>query len=151
MMNLIAKIIATVFGVGYFPVGPGTAGTVVGMVLAVFTQHSLPLYTGVLAGLLVIGVLSSDHLARTLKQSDPGCVVIDEVVGIMIALWGLPLIWPVMISGFFLFRALDMFKIYPINKFEAIPGGIGIVLDDVMAGLYANVILHIALRWANLI
>ena len=84
------------------------------------------------------------------KQQKHGIVVIDEVVGIMIALWGLPLIWSVMICGFFLFRAFDMFKIYPINKLEAKPGGIGIMLDDCMAGVYTNIILRIALRCAGL-
>jgi len=76
-------------------------------------------------------------------------LVIDEVVGVMIALWGLPLTWSVMICGFFLFRAFDMFKIYPINKLEAQPGGWGIMLDDCMAGVYTNIILRIALRCAG--
>ena len=93
--------------------------------------------------------MASGSIEKLLNQKDPGMVVIDEVVGVMIALWGLPMIWPVMICGFFLFRAFDMFKIYPINKLEAQPAGWGIMLDDCMAGVYTNIILRVALRCAG--
>ena len=89
-------------------------------------------------------------MEKQLNQKDPGILVIDEVVGVMIGLWGLPLTWPVAIIGFFLFRAFDMFKIYPINRLEALPGGWGIMLDDVLAELYTNIALHLAIRYAGL-
>ena len=151
MKNSIAKAIATVCGVGYFPVAPGTAATAVGAGVALLLCHSPLMYCIVLFALLVLGIIASEVVEKQLNAKDPGIVVIDEVVGVMIAFWGLPLTWPVMISGFFLFRAFDMFKIYPINKLEAKPGGWGIMLDDVMAGLYTNLILHIALRWAGFV
>ena len=99
--------------------------------------------------LLILGIISSGLVEKQLSEKDPGIVVIDEVVGVMIALWGLPLMGPVMIIGFFLFRAFDMFKIYPINRLESQPGGWGIMLDDCMAGVYTNIILRIALRCAG--
>ena len=150
-MNLFTKIVATFFGIGYFPAAPGTAATAAGIAVAFFfLQGSMAVYMTVTAVLFGLGVWASGRVEAVLKQKDPGIVVIDEVAGVMIALAGLPLIWPVMIGGFFLFRAFDMFKIYPIYKLEAQPGGWGIMLDDCMAGVYTNVILHIALRCAGL-
>ena len=140
---------ATVFGIGYLPFAPGTWATVAGVAIAYYLGNSLFVYTVLLFVLLVLGIMTSGLLEKQLGQKDPGIVVIDEVVGVMIALWGLPLIWSVMISGFFLFRAFDMFKIYPINKLEAQSGGWGIMLDDCMAGVYTNIILRIALRCAG--
>jgi phosphatidylglycerophosphatase A len=136
-------------GVGYLPVAPGTWATAVGVVIAYYLGNNLAVYSILLLVLLILGIMASGILEKQLGQKDPGIVVIDEVVGVMIALWGLPLIWPVMICGFFLFRAFDMFKIYPVNKLEAQPGGWGIMLDDCMAGVYTNIILRIALRCAG--
>ena len=150
MTEFLVKAIATVFGVGYCPVAPGTAATLVGVVIAYFLGSNLTIFTILLLVLLVLGMMTTDIMERLLNQKDPPVACIDEVVGVMIALWGLPLIWPVMICGFFLFRAFDMFKIYPINKLEALPGGRGIMLDDCMAGVYTNIILRIALRCAAL-
>jgi len=147
--TFLIKSIATVFGIGYLPVAPGTWATIAGVALAYFLGRNLPAFTVLLFVLLILGIMASGILEKQLGQKDPGIVVIDEVVGVMIALWGLPLIWPVMICGFFLFRAFDMFKIYPINKLEAQPGGWGIMLDDCMAGVYTNIILRIALRCAG--
>lgn len=149
MKNFLTKSIATVFGVGYSPFASGTAGTAVGVVIFYFLGNNVLVFTLLLLVLLFLGIVSSGLVEKQVKEKDPGIVVIDEVVGVMIALWGLPLMWPVMIIGFFLFRAFDMFKIYPINKLEALPGGWGIMLDDCMAGVYTNIILRIALRCAG--
>ena len=150
MRNFLIRSFATVLGVGYLPAAPGTWATAVGVVIAYCLGNNLPAYTILLLVLLILGIMTTGIIEKQMNQKDPGIVVIDEVVGVMIALWGLPLIWPVMICGFFLFRAFDMFKIYPINKLEAQPGGWGIMLDDCMAGVYTNIILRIALRCAGL-
>jgi len=148
--NFLVKSIATVLGVGYLPVAPGTWATIVGVAIAYFLGDYLPIYTILLLVLLVLGIMTTGVMEKLLDQKDPSVACIDEVVGVMIALWHVsPLIWPVMICGFFLFRAFDMFKIYPINKLEALPGGWGIMLDDCMAGVYTNIILHIAMRCAG--
>jgi phosphatidylglycerophosphatase A len=149
MRNFLIKAFATVLGVGFLPVAPGTWATAVGVAIAYFLGRNLPAYTILLLVLLVLGIMTTGIVEKQMNQKDPGILVIDEVVGVMIALWGLPLIWSVMICGFFLFRAFDMFKIYPINKLEAQPGGWGIMLDDCMAGIYTNIILRIALRCAG--
>ena len=150
MKNFLVKAFATVLGVGYLPAAPGTWATVVGVVIAYYAGNNLPVYTILLLVFLILGIMATGMIEKQVSQKDPGYLVIDEVVGVMIALWGLPLIWPVMICGFFLFRAFDMFKIYPINRLEAQPGGWGIMLDDCMAGVYTNIILRIALRCAGL-
>ena len=149
MRNFLIKSFVTVLGIGYLPFAPGTWATAVGVAIVYGLGSNLAVYTIVLLVLLAFGVMASGVIEKQLNQKDPGIVVIDEVVGVMIALWGLPLIWSVMICGFFLFRAFDMFKIYPINKLEAQSGGWGIMLDDCMAGVYTNIILRIALRCAG--
>ena len=149
-MNVLAKAFVTFLGVGYFPVAPGTAATVAGIGLIFLLQGFLISYITVTAVLLILAIPVCTYVEKQLNCKDPGIIVIDEVVGVMIALLGLPLSWPIMIIGFFLFRAFDMFKIYPINRLEALPGGWGIMLDDVMAGVYTNIILHIAMRYAGL-
>ena len=146
-----AILLATFLGVGFFPVAPGTAATAAGIVLAFILKGSLCLYWAATAILLILGIMVGTYLEGVLHQKDPGMVVIDEVVGVLIALGGLPMTWPVIIVGFFLFRAFDMFKIYPVNRLEAMPGGLGIMMDDVMAGLYTNIILQIAARYAGLV
>jgi len=150
-MRILATAFVTFLGVGFFPVAPGTAATAAGIVLVLLLQSSLLTYTAVMLLLLAVSIPACSYVESGLKQKDPGIIVIDEVVGVMISLIGLPLTWPIAIIGFFLFRAFDMFKIYPINRFEALPGGWGIMLDDVMAGLYTNIALQIAVRYAGLI
>ena len=150
-MKNLALIFATFLGVGFFPMAPGTAATIAGIGLVFLFHFSLFYYVTIIMILLVIAIPVCSYLEKEIGQRDPGILVIDEVVGIMIALIGLPLDWRFVIVGFFLFRAFDMFKIYPINLLEALPGGLGIMLDDVMAGLYTNIILHIAARYAGLI
>jgi phosphatidylglycerophosphatase A len=149
MRNFLIKSFTTVFGVGYLPAAPGSWASVAGVAIAYYLGNNLPSYTILLLVLLILGIMTTGIIEKQLNQKDPGIVVIDEVVGVMIALWGMPLIWPVMICGFFLFRAFDMFKIFPINKLEAQSGGWGIMLDDCMAGVYTNIILRIALRCAG--
>lgn len=151
MKDLSSRLIATCCGIGYFPAAPGTCATIAGLGLVYVLKDAGWIYLAVIVILCAAGMAAAGHLEKVLKEKDPGIVVIDEVVGIMIAMAGLPITWPVVISGFFLFRAFDMFKIYPINRCEAIPGGRGILLDDVVAGIYTNIVLSIAVRWAGII
>ena len=94
-MPLFAKTCATFFGVGFFPAAPGTAATAVGAVLVFLLKASLFWYVLIAVILFALGVWASEVLEKTLNQKDPGIVVIDEVVGIMVALVGLPITWPV--------------------------------------------------------
>jgi len=94
---------------------------------------------------MAAGIWASGKMEKLAGKKDPSCVVIDEVAGILIAFFLLPAQWPVIITAFFVFRAFDMFKIYPINRFEKLPGSWGIMMDDVVAGLYTNIVVHVAL------
>ncbi|MBF0485774.1 MAG: phosphatidylglycerophosphatase A [Candidatus Omnitrophica bacterium] len=150
MNPALARWVATFFRVGDFPFAPGTAASAVGLVMAYYCRSNIWLYLGVLILVTVLGFMTSGIVEKAMGKKDPGCVVIDEVSGIMISFLLIPVFsWPVMVAGFFLFRAFDMFKIYPEDKFEAMGGAKGIMLDDMMAGVYTNIVLQIGIRWAD--
>lgn len=142
----LARAVATGLGSGYSPVAPGTAGSVVGLALYwPLASAPVPWAIGFLAVLFGAGVAASTAMARRLGIEDPGVVVIDEVVGMWISLLFLPFTWKTVVLGFFLFRVMDIVKPYPARQLENLPGGWGIMLDDVMAGIYANLALRVVL------
>ncbi len=143
----LAVQMATLFGAGNVPGAPGTVGSLLGLMLYVMVSSSggLQVVVMVFALLLVFSVWSSTLAAQQLKQKDPSCIVIDEVVGMWTTLIGTQSHGPMLLAGFLLFRAFDIFKPFPIRKIESLPGGWGIVLDDVLAGVYANISLRIIL------
>lgn len=139
--------VATAGGVGRVPTAPGTAGSVVGLVAAVLAARTLSpaWYAALLLGLFAVGVVAAQLVERTAPRKDPSWVVIDEVVGMMLALFLLPLRVGPVAAAFVCFRGFDIFKPFPIRRLEHQPGGWGIMLDDVVAGLYANVVVRGAL------
>ena len=151
MPHKLARMIATFFYVGYFPVASGTAASAVGVILCFLLKDHFFVYLLVLVLVLVLGIAAGDAVEKNLGKKDPSCVVVDEVAGMLIALFLLPFTTSVVLTAFFLFRAFDMFKIYPMNKLEAIGGGAGIMLDDIFAGLYTNLTLQIALRLSEIL
>jgi len=151
MSDKIVKMFATWFYIGNFPVAPGTAASAVGAIMALICSPSIFLYIIVLLIVTILGFMVSGRMEAVLDQKDPGCIVIDEVAGIMLALFLLPLTPVVVFTAFFLFRAFDMFKIYPVNKFEQLEGSTGVMMDDIFAGIYTNIVMHIAVRWAGII
>lgn len=140
----LATAIATGFGSGYSPLAPGTAGTAVGLLLFVPLHSLAPLAQAVvtLVGFLV-GIWASTVVARRVGKKDPGIVVFDEIIGIWATLLFLPLTPLTALLGFLLFRLLDMVKPFPARQFEALPGGLGIMADDLMAGIYGNLLLRV--------
>lgn len=144
-MKKLAELLATFFYVGCFPVAPGSLGTLAGLGLCVVLEEARVIYVLTFLVLTVLGVWSAEVVEQDCQQKDPGCVVIDEVAGIMVTFFLIPLSVPVLCVGYFLFRAFDMFKVYPANRIEAAGGGIGIMADDLIAGLYANLVLQTAL------
>jgi len=144
--SAIARWIATGLGSGYSPVAPGTAGSLVGLLLF-WPLARLPLAAQLAATVVVFvaGVAAASHLARRLGIEDPGVVVIDEVVGMWVTLLFLPLTALTAAVGFLAFRAMDVFKPYPARQLEHLHGGWGIMADDLMAGVYANLLVRIAL------
>lgn len=151
MKTRFVKLFSTFFYIGYFPKAPGSAASIAGVAIYCWLHAHLLVYIGALLIITAIGFLTSGEMERTLNQKDPSCVVIDEVAGMMVAIFMLPVNAPVVITAYVLFRAFDVFKIYPANKFEAIEGGNGIMMDDLMAGLYTNITMQIAIRLAGIL
>ena len=149
MPKPFVKLISTFCYVGYFPMAPGSAATCVGVAIYYFLQSHLWVYCAAWVVITFLGFTFTGGMEAVCKEKDPSCVVIDEVSGVMIAFFLLPLKWPVVVSAFFVFRAFDMFKIYPANKLEQLSGGAGIMLDDIIAGIYTNLVMHSALSWVG--
>jgi phosphatidylglycerophosphatase A len=137
-----ALLVASVCGIGYIRIAPGTFGSAAGLILwAVLPQSAVA--QGAAIGLLFAagswsGTAAEEHFGRT----DPSQVVIDEVVGMLITLFMNPVGWPGAAAAFLLFRLFDVLKPFPANRLERLAGGIGVMADDAMAAVYANLSLR---------
>lgn len=148
-MTRIAIAMATALGAGFAPVAPGTFGSAAGLLLWwVMPTAAVPQLVGIVA-VFALGAWSGSVAEEHFGKSDPGQVVIDEVLGMLITLFMNPVGWAGALVGFLLFRAADIVKPYPANKLEALHGGVGIMADDAMAGVYANLALRVALATAG--
>jgi phosphatidylglycerophosphatase A len=146
---LVALALATVFGVGYVPLAPGTCGSAVGLLLWRILPASGPVQATAIAALFALGSWSGSVAERHLQMRDPAPVVIDEVMGMLVTLFLNPVGWVGAIGAFLLFRIADVVKPFPANRLEQLPGGIGVMADDAMAGLYANLVLRALLALGN--
>jgi phosphatidylglycerophosphatase A len=151
-VNRLALALATWFGCGYFPWGPGTIGSLAGLLIAIAMHFWLG--AGRLALLIAVLVLlapaiwASTHTARLVAKPDPGIVVVDEVLGQWTTLLGAAVFnWKTLLAGFLLFRLFDIWKPWPVRQFEKLPTGTGIVADDLAAGFYGALILYIGGRF----
>ncbi len=146
-MRPAARLLATFFGVGSFPLVPGTAASAVAALGYKLSLHdlSLPLFALLVAGLFFVGTWSAAVHAAELGVPDPGRIVIDEVCGQLVALAFLPSDWTAVAAAFVLFRVFDIIKPWPIRRLERLPGGWGIMADDVGAGLAAAVVGRLVL------
>jgi phosphatidylglycerophosphatase A len=140
--------IATWFGCGYAPVAPGTAGSLAALIIAIALHHFTGSERGTLmmmtAILLAPGIWSAGVVAKETNTTDPRIVVVDEVIGQWITLAGAATFnWKTWLAAFVLFRLLDMWKPAPARQLESLPGGWGIVADDVMAGLYGALAIFV--------
>ncbi len=148
-----ATVIATFFGVGHLHPGPGTWASAATVVIWAAVAHELPpaLRTPVaitLAAMVtLVGIPAATRVARASAAKDPQFVVIDEVAGQLIALIAVPLAWQTFLAGLILFRAFDIVKPPPVRQLERLPGGTGIVLDDVAAGIFALIAMHLLLHF----
>jgi phosphatidylglycerophosphatase A len=144
-MRRLALLLATWWGVGYSPIAPGTAGTIAA--IPFFLLLSLLPLSGYLAGVLGIGLVAcwaAGQAERIFQKKDSRLIVIDEAVGFLVTMTALPPAWPYLVGGFCLFRCFDILKPPPIRLIERkVPGGYGVVLDDVLAGIYAQISLRI--------
>jgi phosphatidylglycerophosphatase A len=153
-LKLAARVLATWFFCGYAPVGPGTAGSLAALAIAwaLHRYAAMPAFTfGILAAILAApAIWAASVTARESGLKDPQIVVVDEVVGQWLTLAGATqLNWKSWLLGFALFRLFDIWKPVPVRQLEGLPGGIGIVADDAMAGVYGALVLFAA-GWFNL-
>ena len=146
-MDRLFLFIATGAGSGYLPKAPGTWGTLVGLLLWwPLAGLSMAAYLAAVAVLFIVGVASAGAAEKILDRGDPGVVVIDEIVGVLIALAAVPLHPVAALAGFALFRLFDIAKPFPVGWVDRhLHGGLGIMLDDVVAGLYALLVLQFGL------
>jgi len=138
---------STGFYAGYIPFAPGTFGTLTALPLCYLLSFCSPGGGAVvIAAVIVLAVWLADSSEKLIGKKDPGCIVIDEIAGMLVTLAGLPFNLFTVAAGFILFRVLDILKPFPIRTLERkIPGGAGIVIDDIVAGIMATVILRIIL------
>jgi phosphatidylglycerophosphatase A len=148
MKSKFFLFLATGFGSGFSPVIPGTAGSLVAVPIYYFLSRiPSPVYEITILACFFLSVYASDHAQRYWGKKDDRRIVIDEIIGFLITMLWLPgSVWTIL-AGFFLFRFFDILKPFPIRRLERIDGGYGVVLDDVLAGVYANIVLHL-LFWA---
>lgn len=144
-MRKILKLIATFFGVGHLPYGPGTWGTLAAVPFAMLLNQAGPFYAmGITLLLFPLAVWAADVYEQDKGGHDHKEIVIDEVIGFFITMTWLPITWQAYVAGFCLFRVLDIFKPFPIGYLDRkIQSGFGVVADDVAAGIIANVILQV--------
>ncbi len=137
-------LLATGFGVGYSPFAPGTLGTLVAIPIYYFlSEIPFPLYEITLVGFFFLAVWVSEKAGAAFGKKDDQRIVIDEMIGFFITMLWVPKTTLFVIIGFILFRFFDILKPPPIRLVEGVRGGYGVVLDDLLAGVYANIILHI--------
>ena len=141
-------LLAFGLGTGLSPVAPGTAGSVLGVLLYLpLSGLSLAVYLGITALLFAAGVWLCARTSKDLGVHDHGGIVWDEIVGFLITMIALPREWPWIVCGFLLFRFFDIVKPWPIRWLDRhVGGGLGIMLDDLVAGLFALILLQLALR-----
>jgi phosphatidylglycerophosphatase A len=144
----VVKLLATFFYLGYSPVAPGTAGTI-GAILPFYLISNLsPLaYFLILLGFIIFSIWISTEASAIFNKTDPSSVVLDEVCGYLVTMFLVPASLLNILLGFFLFRFFDVLKPPPIKSAENLPRGLGIVADDVLAGIYANIVLQVVVRF----
>ena len=143
-MRRLGVFVATCGYIGYIPFAPGTFGSAAGLVVFFLVRRtgSIAVELAAIAILFAIGIWSGSEAERHFGKVDPGPVVLDEVVGMLITLALLPVNTMGAIIGFLLFRILDVVKPWPSGRFEGLPGGLGVMADDGMAAVYGNLMMR---------
>ncbi|MCJ7802827.1 MAG: phosphatidylglycerophosphatase A [Candidatus Marinimicrobia bacterium] len=149
MKNKLSNWFSTVFKIGYLPIAPGTWGSLAALLVwyVIIGYISTVTLTGLIVIIFVLGVYTSSITERNMAIKDPSVIVVDEWVGQWIALLFLPksLLWGLI--AFFIFRLFDIWKPYPIKILDHMKGGWGIMLDDVLAGIYAVLVIIVLRAW----
>ncbi len=146
-LNYFILFVATGFGAGFSPVVPGTMGTLLAIPIYYFgSSISSPLYALTLVAFFFFSSWISNQAERYWGTKDDRRIVIDEIMGFLVTMLWVPKSISSIIAGFILFRFFDIVKPFPIRHLERVKSGFGVVLDDVLAGIYSNIILHLIWR-----
>jgi phosphatidylglycerophosphatase A len=148
-MRSVALALATSAGVGYIPFAPGTFGSLAGLLLWWLVPGTVSVQLALIAAIFIVGSWSASVAERHFASTDPGPVVIDEVLGMLVTLFLNPVGWVGAFLGFLLFRLSDIVKPFPANKLEQLHGGIGVMADDLMAAIYANLALRLIIAFSS--
>jgi phosphatidylglycerophosphatase A len=142
---VMALAIATVGGIGYAPIAPGTFGSAAGLVLWSFLPAATAVQLAAIALIAVGGAWAGTAAEQHFHTTDPGAIVVDEVAGMLLTLLLVPLTWKGAVLGFLLFRLFDIIKPFPARRLEQLHGGVGVMADDLAAAVYANLALRACL------
>jgi phosphatidylglycerophosphatase A len=147
-MNRILKILSTFLFVGYLPIMPGTFGSLAGLLLFYCVKDSWGLTLSLALSVTALGFLISGKAEKLFGRKDPSCIVIDEVSGMLLCLLFVPHDIKYVIAAFFLFRIFDTLKPFPAGRLQVLKGSLGIMIDDIIAAIYAGVLLQVVFRLA---
>ncbi|MBN1353121.1 MAG: phosphatidylglycerophosphatase A [Candidatus Omnitrophica bacterium] len=142
-MKKLAKLLATVFYIGFIPIAPGTAASIAALFLYVAMKGDVFFHTTATLFFLIAGFWAAGITEKELGKKDPPQIVIDEFASMLLVYFFVPFNWKYIITGFFLFRILDVIKIPPIRKLEALPAAFGIMTDDIACAMLTNIILQV--------
>jgi len=140
-VDRVAFAIATWGGVGYAPVASGTVASAVALVLLWLIPFTMPALAWTVAAVTAVGLWAGGRVERVLGQKDPGIIVVDEIAGMGLAVLLLPRTIPVLLVAFILFRLFDVWKPFPARESQAFTGGLGVMIDDLIAGVYALILV----------
>jgi len=146
-LSQIKKLVFSVAGMGYIRYGPGTVGTLAAALGWGMLRPSLVCQLSTMVFVFLLGLWSIPFAIELSAKKDPQCVVIDEVLGYCVAMAGIPGSWINILSAFVLFRVFDIFKPPPCRRLETISGPWGVLMDDVMAGIYTNISMQLLVRF----
>jgi phosphatidylglycerophosphatase A len=141
----LALAFATVGGIGYLPVAPGTFGSAIGLLIWWLVPQGVGAQGAAIVVLFALGCWVGNIAEHHFGRTDPGHVVIDEVVGMLITLFMNPVTWKGAIVAFLAFRVMDIIKPFPANRLEGLHGGLGVMADDAMAAVYANLAMRLVI------
>ena len=146
--RFLVKLISSFFFVGYLPLIPGTFGSLAGLAIYFFVKASAFDLVFATCVVTLLGFLAANEAEKVFNKKDDRRIVIDEVSGMLISLLFLPPEPAIIISAFLIFRALDTLKPYPANGLQRLNGGLGVMSDDIVAGIYTNITLQVVVRLA---
>lgn len=149
LTGFIIKAVSTFFYAGYISAVPGTIASIIGVFLFYLIKDNVFIYILFILSSIGLGLLTAGKAEKLFNKKDAKCIVIDEIAGMLISLIFIPYDLKIAIIAFCLFRLLDTLKPYPADKLQNLEGSVGIMSDDIVAGLYTNVILQVVLRFVS--